>query len=156
MEFELPILSQLVCSIWETVLKMPLQPATRPADPPAGRTTAACVQITGAWNGAVLLDCSADVARQAAAIMFGMDPKAVSVPELQDAVAELVNMIGGNFKALLPAKSFLSLPAVIEGGDFSSRIPGSRLAGRLDFSCGTDQVTITIREKEPQKAAAAA
>lgn len=152
MDIDREQITQVAGTIWESVLGLPIESCDDQAAA-AGRTTAACVYITGAWDGAVLLDCPVDVARRAAAIMFGMDAAAVTIAELQEAVAELVNMVGGNLKALLPEKCFLSLPAAVEGGDFSSRIPGSRVAGRIAFRSEGHNVTITVREKCSRAAA---
>ena len=145
---------QLAGTIWEATLGLPIEPEIAGAIGNRPRSTAACIHITGAWNGAILLDCPADVARHAASIMFSTDPAKTSVSDMQDAVAELVNMLGGNFKALLPETCFLSLPAVVEGGDYSARVPGSKLLSRIDFSCDGNAVSITILEKVEEKAAA--
>lgn len=77
------------------------------------QTLAGCMQLTGAWEGAVALHCAAGLARQAAGVMFGIDPESTSVEEVQDALAELANMTGGNLKTLLPEPCHLSLPIVV-------------------------------------------
>ena len=158
MEFNAEQMVQIATTIWETAIGLPIEPQSpdfsgsirnRP------RSTAACIQITGAWNGAILLDCPVEVARQAASSMFSSDAAKVTVTDMQDAVAELVNMVGGNFKALLPEKCFLSLPAVVEGGDYSTRIPGSTLMGRAHFSCLGHPMSITVLEKSAAKSVVA-
>jgi chemotaxis protein CheX len=95
------------------------------------------------------------VARLAASIMFSNDPHKVTIADLQDAVAELVNMIGGNFKALLPETCYLSLPSVVEGGDYSARVPGSALLGRVPFVCEGHAMSITVLEKRNSQSVAA-
>jgi hypothetical protein len=87
--------------------------------------------------------------------MFSADIKQVQVTNLQDAIAKLVNMIGGNVKALLPETCYLSLPAVIEGGDYSTRVPGSKLLTRIGFDCEGHSVSISILEKVGHQTAAA-
>ena len=158
MEFKTEEIFQLTGTIWESMLSLPLEPESGSGETPgasAARSTAACVQITGAWNGAVLLDCPAELARRAASILLGVEQAAVTVYDLQDAVAELVNMIGGNIKGLLPPTCFLSLPAVVEGGDYSTRIPGSRLVRRIGFTCLGQGLSINILEKIRNQSAAA-
>jgi chemotaxis protein CheX len=90
-----------------------------------------------------------------AAAMFSTEPCKTSVGDMQDALAELVNMIGGNIKALLPDGCFLSLPAVVEGGDYSARVPGTRLASRVEFVCSGHVVSLSILGKTRDRAAVA-
>ena len=155
MEFESPQIYQIAETIWNATLGVPIAPDSGQACASSERATAACIQITGAWNGAILLVCPADVARHAASVMFSAAPAEMKVADLQDAVAELVNMIGGNIKGLLPETCHLSLPAVVEGGDYSTRIPGSRLATKIAFDCDGKPVSISILEKIAQQTAAA-
>ena len=87
-----------------------------------------CVQITGAWQGAVTVECSGGLARRVASILFETDPCDLSNDQVSDALGELTNIIGGNIKALLPGPSELSMPAVTEGTDYLFTVPGSRPA----------------------------
>jgi chemotaxis protein CheX len=139
---------QLAGTIWEAMLGIPVAPTADDRSAEAGDAasmTAACVQITGAWNGAVLLMCPAEVARRAASIMFGVaSVDAVSAPEMQDAVAELANMVGGNIKALLPEGCALSLPTAVKG---SAQAVGSRRVNRVAFECESHAVSISVFEK---------
>lgn len=96
--------------VWSTVLEFDLEELPDGAGPRDGLT--GCVWIHGAWEGAVLLECDRDLARQAAAVMFERDAAQVSEHDLRDAIGELINMVGGNIKSLLPAPSELSLPVV--------------------------------------------
>jgi len=145
---------QLAGTIWETTLGLTIEPEVSGAMGNRPRSTAACIHITGAWNGAIMLDCPVDVSRRAASIMFSTELQQTTTSDLQDAVAELVNIVGGNFKALLPETCFLSLPAVVEGGDYSARVPGSKLLSRIAFVCEGNAVSIAILEKVEEKAAA--
>ena len=70
------------------------------------------VEITGQWEGAVTIDCDAELAARIAAVMFGMEDGGAEPDEIRDALGELANMAGGNIKSLLPAPSQLSLPTV--------------------------------------------
>ncbi|MBX3376603.1 MAG: chemotaxis protein CheX [Phycisphaeraceae bacterium] len=147
MNFNPDDIRTLAETVWEVTLAVPLTVDTSGQSSARGRSTVGSIQITGAWNGAVLLDCSTEVARKAAAAMFSSWPDSVSMQDMQDAVAELVNIMGGNLKSLLPEKCYLSLPSVVEGGDYSARVPGSRVVNREEFSCDGHRVTITILER---------
>ena len=146
---------QLAATIWEATLGVSIEPAGSECVPGRVRSTAACIQITGAWNGAILLDCPIQIAQRAASIMFNAKIEALQVTDLQDAVAELVNMIGGNVKALLPETCYLSLPAVVEGGDYSTRVPGSRTLTRVCFGSDGSAASISILEKVQNPSVAA-
>src|SRR5262245_9205552 len=121
----------------------------QPADA-SPRTLTGCVQITGAWEGAVILHCPSPLARKAAAIMFEMDAEAASDDEVKDALGELTNMIGGNVKAQLRQPSRLSLPSVTEGADYSVTVPGSRPLTKVTFDCDGQvmSVTLLIRDRD--------
>jgi CheY-specific phosphatase CheX len=152
MNFNPDEMYQIVSTIWEAAIGLQIRPELPAAGETPLRSTAACIQITGAWNGAILLDCPVEVAQLAACSMFNTVPEKVNVADMQDAVAELVNMIGGNFKALLPETCYLSLPSVVEGGDYSTRVPGSAIAGRLGINCQGHAMAITVLEKVSPKA----
>jgi CheY-specific phosphatase CheX len=144
MAFENEI-EQLTASIWDQVLQMSVEPD--PAPLPGGQQTlSACVHITGAWRGAVALSCDTGLATEAAAAMFGSAGPEQTVQDMQDAVGELVNMIGGNLKALLPETCALSLPAVVQGSDYTVRVPGSRLVTKSPFKCGTHSMCVSLMQ----------
>jgi chemotaxis protein CheX len=155
MDFKTEDIFQIAGTIWEATIGMPIDPETSGTIGNRPRSMAACIQIAGAWNGAILLDCPVEVARLAASVMFSAEPGKVSMADMQDALAELVNMVGGNIKALLPETCFLSLPAVVEGGDYSARVPGTKLAARIEFLCSGHVVSLTILGKIQELAAVA-
>ena len=142
MEFEQEI-KQLTASVWESILQLPIEPAET-ALPSGTRTFSASVQITGVWTGTVLLSCGAAMAAQAAGIMLNVEPADAALADIQDAMGELVNMIGGNIKALLPETCRLSLPTVVEGSDYSVRVPGSTLVTNVAFRCAEHAVCVCL------------
>ena len=70
----------------------------------------ASVDIHGDWSGTVTLEMAPSTAETAARTMLHLDT--VEVADVTDALGELVNMIGGNIKSLLPSGSTLGLPIV--------------------------------------------
>jgi chemotaxis protein CheX len=72
------------------------------------------VTISGAWQGSVMLGCTAALARRAAAAMFGKLPAEAEAEEIRDALGELTNVVGGNFKTLLRGDCRLSVPDVMD------------------------------------------
>src|SRR5947208_686603 len=87
---------QSVEDLWSSVLGLAIErrQASSFPDTSPGLLTG-CVEISGAWQGAVTLDCGPSLARQAAAIMFGVDPGDTSYDQVQDALGELTNILGG-------------------------------------------------------------
>jgi CheY-specific phosphatase CheX len=113
----------------------------------AAPTVAGVVQITGAWEGAVGLQCAEPLARQAAMKMFAVPAPAVTPADLRDALGELGNMMGGNFKALLPEPCVLSLPMVIEGRDFRLSLPGTAQVLQAAFRSGEQPFCVTVLQR---------
>lgn len=156
MQFLEEEISQITGTVWESVLGIRL---VRRSDVPAapGRLVSGCVQFTGGWEGACMIECSADFARRAAGTMFGIEPSAASVADTQDAIGELANMTGGNVKALLPEPCRLSLPTVVEGADYTTRCPGGELVTTVVFDCdGGALVVRLLRKSQPSKGQEAA
>jgi chemotaxis protein CheX len=80
-------------------------------------TLIATVDITGTPPARVEVACSLPLARAVAAAMFATTEHALDESAVLDAVGELVNIIGGNVKALFDGEAGLSLPALrIESG----------------------------------------
>jgi chemotaxis protein CheX len=141
-------IAELVSNVWSTMLGTELL-AMDPgpvAVPPT--LVSACVQITGDWEGTVLLQCSLGYAGVLAGRMFEMGPDEVSPEEVRDAMGELVNMVGGNFKGLLSCPAQISLPTVVEGGTYSIRIKGASLANSLQFDDGGDPLLVQVYARE--------
>jgi chemotaxis protein CheX len=145
------VLRETVRNIWTVILGLEVQEGLESAPALAklnsGRTLTACVQLAGAWEGSVLLYCTADLARRSAAVMFGMEPDGMSDEDIEDALGELANMTGGNVKALLPQPCELSLPAVVEGIDYRFVVPGSKVVSNVLLECEGDPFLVTVLEK---------
>ncbi|HXG22593.1 MAG TPA: chemotaxis protein CheX [Methylomirabilota bacterium] len=140
-------LFQIVEGIWSFMLAMEIHPLPETsAESPAPSLLAACVQITGAWNGSVTLHCSPRLAHRIAAAMFTIDAESVTSEEMRDSLGELINMIGGGVKSLLPENSMLSLPTVVEGGRFTPFVHSASPVQQFAFACQEEPVWVTLRE----------
>lgn len=71
-----------------------------------------CARISGAWEGEVCLQCTPALARLFAAAIFQVEADLITTNEIFDALSELIHIVGGNLKALLPQPVFLSLPTL--------------------------------------------
>jgi chemotaxis protein CheX len=132
-------------SIWATLFDLSLELGHSGGIGPEPSVTS-CVQIDGAWHGALVMTCPMPLARTLTAQMF----QAESTPDLdevRDALGELANMLGGNVKALLPAPSQISLPAVAIGSDYQLSVVGTSQVARVSFSCDGQSLVITLLQR---------
>jgi chemotaxis protein CheX len=106
-----------------------------------------CVQIVGAWEGAIRLDLSSALATKAAAALTGVQPAEVTPDEVRDAAGELANMTAGSVKVLLPTPSHLSLPVAADGTDHKVRINGGRRLLQVAFDHSGEGLLVTILER---------
>jgi chemotaxis protein CheX len=104
---------QYTKEVWQSILEIEVETTDVFKSSEIEKTLLGFIQITGAWNGTISIHCSASVARRAASVMFGIEEVSASMEEIQDALGELTNMVGGNIKGLLPEhqQCQLSLPA---------------------------------------------
>jgi chemotaxis protein CheX len=139
-------LAEVTERIWSSILGLELELA-----PPNGngdnRYFTGCVQITGEWEGAITIACSEHLARRATSIMFETPADEASFEEVQDAVGELTNMLGGNLKVLLPQPSQMSLPAVIEGSDYKFMVPSTSVMNEVGFNSAGHSLRISVLQK---------
>lgn len=135
---------ELVETIWETTLDMPLaRAATR--RPPALPLLEAQVHLTGTWRGAVVLQASLAVAGRIATRLFQSAEVPPAEEDVLDAFGEVANMVGGNFKGLVSTgDASLSLPIAAIGYEYRVRIPRSNCSMCIELACGDEPVIVSI------------
>lgn len=146
MQFLEQEITQVASTVWETVLGLNLV-RCESAPTEDDRVVAGLVQVTGAWEGALTIETSADFARQAAATMFGLDPDAASNEDTQDAIGELTNMTGGNVKSLLPEPCQLSLPIVVQGRELTAKLMIGEIITSVAFECHGAPLVVRLHSK---------
>lgn len=98
----------------DEVLLPRLVPSGAPFD--ATGVWSSSVTVSGGWAGVVTVELDEGVAQQLSARMLAIpEGEPVTDGDIADAVGELVNMVGGNVKSLMPGPSVLSLPSVAAG-----------------------------------------
>lgn len=111
----------------------------------AGRpTTTGVVTISGGWCGAITVTVDGRTGRRIAAHMFGTSLERATDGEVNDAIGEVANMIGGNFKSRLAQPALLSLPTVAHGTGCTVSVPGSREVGRFGFESAGNRAIVTV------------
>jgi chemotaxis protein CheX len=153
MQFVEEEIYQITESVWTSVLGLEVQRSTQAiSQEHPERFITGCVQITGSWYGALTMNCSCNLARRVAAVMFGIDPEKATDGDIRDALGELTNITGGNAKALLPNPCYLSLPIVVDGLDYVLHVPGSRILTQLSFECQRELFQVRLLKwDEPAK-----
>lgn len=106
-----------------------------------------CVQISGQWQGAVLVQGTCRLERILASVFFDIGESEVTDTDIRDAIAEITNMIGGNIKGQVPSPSFLSIPSVAVGNDFNFHLPGATLLSQAVLGCHGEPLRIVLCEQ---------
>ena len=113
-----------------------------------GEAFTGCVQISGQWQGAVILQGTPELAKILASRFFELSIEEVSDSDVRDSVAELTNMIGGNIKGQVPAPAFLSIPSVTTGSDFSFHLSKAAVVSEVVVSCAGQLLRVRLCEGE--------
>jgi len=149
MQFMEDELSQIMESVWESFLGMPVERTAAQDDVSgSGGTVTGWVAISGAWQGGVMLECPVEIARHAATVLFQVPLEEVGSEQFLDTVKELTNMTGGNLKALLPPPCALGLPQVVQGGPEQVAFPAQERLSRLCFKRQGQRLWVTLVSSE--------
>ena len=108
-----------------------------------GSEVLAVTEITGEWNGTVCLACSRAAARHATAVMFGIDDEDLTPADVTDAVGELINVVGGNIKSLVPGRPCFRSRLCTK--TVKTRLPSHlELAQEVRFSWMAEPVVVSV------------
>jgi chemotaxis protein CheX len=138
-------MSQIVGDVFQTMLRIDVAPAPQPWTARAGDITAA-IFFAGTWMGAAVMECTEQQARKWTGLLLSIPEPPIINDDVRDAMGELVNMIGGNLKSVLPPGVGLSMPSVVEGKQYSLQICGSNLIDRQCFQSDEGSFGITLVE----------
>jgi chemotaxis protein CheX len=138
---------QLTSEIWGRMLQIELAPSEVTARRGAAGI-GACVQITGAWEGAVRVDCSMNLARLATSRFLATEPEQVGIDQIRDAIGELANMSAGSVKPLLPKPCQLSLSSVADGSDYTLTVPQGQLV--LETASNSEVKPLKVSVVQPR------
>ena len=143
LEKEIQQYTHLVCSI---LLDFEIHPLPGTFEQSSTDTISGSVQITGKWNGAIMLSLPSALVNTLTEKMFSLEPGKASVEDKKDAIGEMVNMIGGNIKALLPDPSTLSTPLLAFEGH-SLQFPSTKVVTHCHFECQGKPFAISLFER---------
>ena len=132
MKVNAEMVAQTVEAVFLAMMDLEVSPGRATWAPAYDQLTSA-VHLSGAWNGALLIECDRRQACQFAGRFLSMDPPEAVTDEVRDVLGELANMIGGNIKSAVAAGLSLSMPSVTDGSDYGLRVCGSEVQDRLAF-----------------------
>jgi chemotaxis protein CheX len=143
-------LSEIAEQVWASYLDQggeqplfPMGPLAPEGEQPS-TDVCASVSISGSWHGHVVVECSNETARHAAAALLAMELDELTGDDLVDAVGELANIVGGNVKSTLPAACVVSLPQVVMGAGARSRWPGATQVCELLAMWQGEMISISV------------
>lgn len=135
-------------SIWSQMfdLRVGPDPTVGPGDPPDDLSERASVTMQGQRDVEIVLHCSRPLVTVLASIIFDLAPDDVDDELRDDTMAELVNMIAGNVKVILPTPTQLSLPVIAcpDGG-----VRAWPRAAATRYRCLDEPFLVTVHLAEP-------
>jgi CheY-specific phosphatase CheX len=145
-EFSIEMLTQIVGSVFETMMSLEVVKSRTPRVPSGDRVTSA-VHLAGAWSGAFLLECNTREACRFAGRFLSIDPPDTVDDAVISVLGELANMIGGNMKCVMTPGIVLSMPSIVDGNDL--HLYGTEVLERLAFQCAEGDFWVTVLTMPP-------
>jgi chemotaxis protein CheX len=132
--------------VFETMVDMELTPCDRHLETEDPDVVGAVLRYSGPSDGAMLIECSPALAFTFAARLMAIERPSSVDADVIDAMGELVNMIGGNLKALMPEQTCISAPQVLQPGEREALMAVSRRLTRVCFTAGLDHCCVSLIE----------
>jgi CheY-specific phosphatase CheX len=140
----------IVEQVWSSFLgeEEPLLPRfDAPSAFPADDVWSGAVSVHGGWTGTVTIELSAAVAQSLTRLMLALGEEPLDDGDVADAVGELVNMVGGNIKSLMPGPSALTLPGVAAGR--AAHATDVATVARFDALWCGEPVRVSVHAPQP-------
>jgi len=122
---------------------------------PDEKTWSSCINISGAWQGALVLECPESIARHAAAMLFSSDGEETTEEDIQDALKELSAMIGKRMRQMLPESTKFSRPSIVTEPDRDEILGSLEELTHLHLKCEGRPIRIALLQKDVETAATA-
>jgi chemotaxis protein CheX len=124
--------AQIVIGVFDTMLALDVEQAEQGWFERPNSITSA-IFFAGERKGGVLIETTEDQACHWTSRLMSLPVRETVADDVQDAMGEIANMIGGNLKPVLPRGVQLSMPTVVRGSDYSLTICGGNLVQRQCF-----------------------
>jgi chemotaxis protein CheX len=140
-------IGQVAASVFATMMGLEVREVPGPGGVESNpEFVTAAVFLAGAWEGAVLVQCSPHHACELTGCFLGGAPPAEVSDDVRDVLGEIANMIAGNLKCTLCPGIRVSVPSVVAGKDYSLRLCGARLAEQMALETGKGSLRLSIFE----------
>jgi CheY-specific phosphatase CheX len=136
-------LARIVEAVFENMIGLEAAYCPAPWFPGESRLTAQ-VGLSGAWKGAVLLECDRSLACEFTRRFLSAAESPPCNDVVRDMLGELANMIGGNWKCSLARGIHLSTPVVVDGGGANVSASAAEVQERLAFECSQGIFWVTV------------
>lgn len=134
--------------VWSTLLGFDIKPESGTFDFSSEDTVTGSVQVTGKWNGVISLYLPSSLVNDITETLFSLESGGASPETKKDAIGELINMVGGNIKSMLPQPSALSTPIFAMEGQ-SQQFPFTKKVTQCKFACNGSSFALSLYEQEP-------
>mgnify|MGYP002632570886 CR=1 FL=1 len=134
---------------WST-LNLKITPCSWQSDESSENLVTANIQISGGWQGVVAILMEHGLAQQLAINMFSSEKEQVTDDDINDSVSEIMNIIGGNLKSMLPQPNQLGLPIVdLKGARLN--FPFTKQLSQVAFDCMGKKFSVAIHQVADKK-----
>jgi len=135
--------ARIVAEVFGIMADIVAEPATDPW-PPSEELVTAAIYFTEPWKGAMVLECVLPLAFEFTARVMSVPTPTSLDADVCDSMGELVNMIAGNFKALMPPETGISIPSVVRGRDYVLQMRGSKTLSQIVFESELGPCSLTL------------
>lgn len=143
---QLPI-QAVIDEVWSSIVGTALE-VTDSEEALRGPTMAATVPYYGDWRGAVIVRVDAPLARIVGSRMFMIPEDELTDADVQDAVGEVCNMIGGNLRAHLSRTCELGTPTIATGTGLHVCVPDTHALARIRYRSEDCGVEVTLLQQQ--------
>ncbi len=130
MSMNIEAVAAVVDQVSMAMMQMPTRPDADHGAHAQETSVEAQVQLFGTRTFIMTVHFPQALAVAAAQRIFRLGSRPPTDADIDDAVGEIVNVVAGNLRSLLPGSSgHMSLPCVVRGRDFEFAVPGSHVFG---------------------------
>ncbi|MFT5523731.1 MAG: chemotaxis protein CheX [Pirellulaceae bacterium] len=133
--------ARLTQDVFDAMLNMKFDPTPILREIEDEDSLHSCVRIGGDWNAEVRVIAPRSLARRISRSMFCLEDDDISEADVNDALGEVVNIIGGNVKGMINHDCSLSPPYMSTGVDL---VDGNALS--ITFDCNGSPLTVVVNE----------
>jgi len=130
--------------VFETMVDIELIPAEQHLAEAEIGAISSVLRYTGPCEGVMLIECTRGLAFTFTARLMSIDlPEEIDANVL-DSMGELVNMIGGNLKGLMPEETSISTPVVMLDSERDALLASSKRLSRVCFNAGAEHCCVSL------------